>query len=60
MKLRQLHEGAMRKIDVLGISFWYAINNRDTVGKSLGLLERQRTKVRLNKAYQELENGILT
>lgn len=53
--LGALHEGAMRKIDLYGISFWAAINNKEPADKSLGLLERQRTKVWLNRAYQELD-----
>jgi hypothetical protein len=55
MKLGQLHEGAMRKIDMFSISFWAALNNREPSDKSLGLLERQRTKIWLNRAYKELD-----
>jgi hypothetical protein len=58
MKLGRLHEGAMRKIDVFGLSFWSAINNREPADKSLGLLERQRVKVWLNQAYKALSGLI--
>jgi len=54
--LPQLHAGSMRKIDRIGASLWSAANNKDTsIGPTLGLLERQRVKVWLNKAYAELD-----
>jgi len=54
--LPQLHAGAMRKIDRIGASLWAAANNRDeSIGPTLGMLERQRVKVWLNKAYAELD-----
>ncbi len=55
-----LHPPTMRKIDRVGASLWAAANNKDpAVGPTLGLLERQRVKVWLGKAYAELD-GILT
>lgn len=54
--LPQLHAGSMRKIDRIGASLWSAANNKDkSQGPTLGLLERQRVKVWLNKAYTELD-----
>lgn len=54
--LPHLHAGAMRKIDVIGASLWAAANNEDeAMGPTLGMLERQRVKVWLNKAYAELD-----
>jgi hypothetical protein len=55
MKLRKLHEGCMRKIDVLSISFWAAINNNTPKGTCLSVSERQRVKIWLNQAYQDLD-----
>jgi hypothetical protein len=54
--LPRLHAGSMRKIDRIGASLWAAANNKDeTLGPTLGLLERQRVRVWLNKAYAELD-----
>lgn len=54
--LPQLHAGSMRKIDRAGASLWAAANNKnEDVGPTLGLLERQRVKVWLGKAYAELD-----
>ncbi len=60
MDLPSLHPGAMRKIDRVGASLWAAVNNRDeAVGPTLGLLERQRVKVWLGKAYGELDRVLM-
>ncbi|CAN8140038.1 hypothetical protein THIOSC13_160103 [uncultured Thiomicrorhabdus sp.] len=54
--LPKLHAGSMLKIDRVGASLWSAANNQDaTLGPTLGLLERQRVKVWLNKSYAELD-----
>ena len=46
----------MRKIDRFGASLWAAANNKDAEsGPALGLLERQRVKIWLAKAYAELD-----
>jgi hypothetical protein len=59
MDMPQLHAAAMRKIDRIGASLWAAANNKDeSVGPTLGMLERQRVKVWLNKAYAELDRII--
>lgn len=58
--LPSLHAGSMRKIDRVGASLWAAANNKDVnLGPTLGLLERQRVKVWLNKAYGELDRVLL-
>jgi len=55
----KLHAGSMRKIDRIGASLWSAANNKDkSQGPTLGLLERQRVKVWLNKAYTQLDSVI--
>lgn len=55
--LPALHPAAMLKIDRFGSSLWAAINNRDAAqGDVLGLLERQRVKVWLAKAYAEIDS----
>jgi hypothetical protein len=53
--LRDLHRATMRKIDRLDKSFWAAAHNEGPPGESLGLMERQRVKVWLRHAYDELE-----
>ncbi len=52
--LKRLHTPVMTKIDHRSHSFWAAKNRSDDPG-SLGLLERQRLKIWLNHAYQQLE-----
>jgi len=50
-----LHAPTMRKIDHIGASFWAAANNRDSsLGPTLGMLERQRVKIWLNRIYEQL------
>ena len=54
--LPALHSGSMRKIDQVGASLWAAANNKDkATGPTLGMLERQRVKVWLGKAYAQLD-----
>jgi hypothetical protein len=56
MDLPSLHAGSMRKIDRAGASLWAAANNKDKAkGPTLGMMERQRVRVWLNKAYSELD-----
>jgi hypothetical protein len=56
MDLPGLHAPTMRKIDRTGASLWAAANNKDPAsGPALGLLERQRVRTWLNRAYAELE-----
>lgn len=56
MDLPSLHAPTMRKMDRTGASLWAAANNKDPqAGPALGLMERQRVRVWLNKAYGELD-----
>ena len=41
----------MRKLDELGFSFWGAENLKNNGMPHLSLMERQRTKVWIKKAY---------
>ncbi len=53
--LPPLHPPVMRKIDHAHASFWSAAHNSQSeLGPVLGLLERQRVKIWLNKAYSPL------
>jgi len=57
--LPQLHAGSMNKIDRVGASLWAAANNKDeALGPTLGMLERQRVKVWLNKAYAQIDAAL--
>lgn len=56
MDLPGLHASTMRKIDRTGASLWAAANNKDaSSGPALGLLERQRVRIWLNRGYAELD-----
>ena len=55
IELPALHEASMRKIDRQNASFWAAINSKP-LEDSLGLLERQRVKSWLKKAYESFDN----
>ena len=46
-----LHGETMRKLDELGFSFWGAENLKNNGMPHLSLMERQRTKVWIKKAY---------
>jgi hypothetical protein len=50
--LPELHAGTMRKIDHQGISLWAGAHNRDA---GLGLMDRQRVKVWLRRAYEQID-----
>jgi hypothetical protein len=54
ISLRRLPDTTMQKIDQHGVSFWAAVNHPDRAASGLGMLERQRVKVWLNRAYGEL------
>ena len=55
MTLTRLQDASMQKIDGQNASFW-AATQRDGQGHpSLGLLERQRGKQWLRRAYEELD-----
>jgi hypothetical protein len=54
--LKRLHAPAMTKIDGNSYSFWAAKNKDVDSLHGLGLLERQRVKIWLNHAYNELDS----
>ena len=54
--LRRLHENVINKIDAGSTSFWAAKNKSATETTGLGILERQRVKVWLNHAYEQLDS----
>jgi hypothetical protein len=54
ISLRRLPDTTMQKIDQHSVSFWAAVNHPDRAASGLGLLERQRVKVWLNRAYGEM------
>lgn len=51
--LGHLPDATMQKIDARSTSFWAAVNHTGE-GGTLGLLERQRVKVWLNRAYEQI------
>lgn len=53
--LPKLHEASMRKIDCHNASFWAAVNIKSGEKDALGMLERQRVKVWLQKVYDALD-----
>ena len=55
--LKHLHDPVINKIDAGSSSFWAARNKTDGDAGALGLLERQRVKVWLNHAYEQI-NGV--
>ena len=50
----RLQDSTMQKIDAHNTSFWAAGTRGAKDGSSLGLLERQRVKNWLNRAYAEI------
>jgi hypothetical protein len=54
IKIGRLQDGAMQKIDAHSTSFWAASNRGGKDGSELGLLERQRVKNWLHRAYDEI------
>lgn len=54
VSLKRLHEPVIAKIDAGSTSFWAAKNKSTTDVKGLGILERQRVKVWLKHAYEEI------
>ena len=55
VSLKRLHEGAIQKIDASSSSFWAATNAADKETTGLGLMDRQRVKMWLRHAYQQLD-----
>jgi hypothetical protein len=54
IRLGRLQDTTMQKIDAHSASFWAAVNAPGGGPAGLGLLERQRVKVWVNRAYQEI------
>jgi hypothetical protein len=50
----RLQDSTMQKIDAHNTSFWAASNRGSKDGASIGLLERQRVKNWLHRAYEEI------
>jgi hypothetical protein len=54
LTLSRLQDTTMQKIDAHSTSFWAASNRGGKDGSALGLLERQRVKHWLHRAYEEI------
>jgi hypothetical protein len=59
VSLKRLHEAVIRKIDAGSTSFWAAKNKSETEVKGLGLLERQRVKLWLKNAYEQIDGVMI-
>lgn len=57
LNLRRLHEPVINKIDAHSTSFWAAQNRSEDGHHALGILERQRVKVWLRSAYEEMDRA---
>ena len=55
VSLRHLPDTTMQKIDQNNASFWAAAHHPDRATVGLGMLERQRVKVWLNRIYEEID-----
>jgi len=54
--LKRLHETSIAKIDAGSTSFWAAKQRSETDAKGLSLLERQRVKIWLRSAYDQIDS----
>jgi len=54
ISIRKLQDTTMQKIDAHNTSFWAAVQRDTATMNGLGLMERQRVKVWLNRAYDEI------
>lgn len=54
--LRRLSQDAITKIDAASTSFWAAQHKSPTNTKGLGILERQRVKMWLKHAYEQIDS----
>ncbi len=57
LTLRKLHDTVLTKIDAGSTSFWAAKNRSESSVNGLGLLERQRVKIWLRHAYEQLDGA---
>ncbi len=55
ISLKRLHEPVITKIDAASSSFWAARNKSESGADALGLLERQRVKIWLRHAYEQID-----
>jgi len=53
--LKRLHETVINKIDAGNTNFWAARNRTENDPNGLGILERQRVKMWLNHAYEQID-----
>jgi hypothetical protein len=56
VSLKRLNQDAISKIDAENSSFWSAQQKNPEIGKGLGILQRQRVKVWLQHAYQQIDS----
>jgi len=54
--LKRLHETVINKIDAGNTNFWSARNRSENDPNGLGILERQRVKMWLNHAYEQIDS----
>ena len=57
ISLKHLHDTVINKIDACSSSFWAAKNRTESDSHGLGIMERQRVKMWLNHAYEQI-NGV--
>ena len=55
LSVRKLQDATLQKIDRASASFWAATHSAESVSAGLGLLERQRVKLWLQKIHQQLD-----
>jgi len=55
VSVKRLNDGAIQKIDASSSSFWAAQNSADKETTGLGIMDRQRVKMWLRGAYQEID-----
>ncbi len=55
INLRHMQDTTIQKIDAHNTSFWAAANLPDAAGNGLGLMERQRVKIWLNRTYKAFD-----
>jgi hypothetical protein len=54
VSIKRLNEAAIQKIDATSSSFWAAKNSADKETTGLGLMDRQRVKLWLRAAYEQI------
>lgn len=56
ISIKKLHEAVVMKIDAGNTSFWAAKHKAEQDATGLGLLERQRVKMWLKNAYEQIDS----